>query len=147
MDRQARPTVEKIIALKRLEQPPPGYFRLLPERIIHRIEQGEGQSNFWETLSAAFGIRPVLAYALGLTVCGALTVGIWCAPRMAQSAGIATSGDLWAVESSKIAAADAPPSGERWLGSTNPIMKPRSGESLFMMPEGRAIPVSLYLGN
>jgi hypothetical protein len=147
MDPQARPTVEKIIALKRLEQPPPGYFRLLPERIIHRIEQGEGQSNIWEFWSAAFSIRPILAYALGLTVCGALTAGIWFAPRMAQSAGIAASGDLWAVESFKTAAVDAPPSGERWLGSTNPIMTPRSGESLNLIPEGRAIPVSLYLGN
>ena len=147
MDPQARPAVEKIIALKRHEQPPPGYFRLLPERIIHRIEQGEGQSSFWETWSAAFGIRPVLAYALGLTVCGALTAGIWYAPKMDPSAGAATSGGRWAMESFKTASADAPPSGERWLGSTNPIMTPRSGESLNLIPEGRAIPVSLYLGN
>jgi hypothetical protein len=147
MDPQARLSVEKIIALKRYEQPPPGYFRLLPERITHRIEQGEGQSNFWETWSAAFSIRPVLAYALGLTVCGALTAGIWYAPRMDQSTGVATSGNRWAVESFRTAAVDAPPSGERWLGSTNPVMAPRNGESFFTMPEVHAIPVSLYLGN
>ncbi len=147
MDPQARPAVEKIIALKRHEQPPPGYFRLLPERIIHRIEQGEGRSIFWETWGLAFRVRPVLAYALGLTVCAALTAGIWFVPRMDRSTVAATSGDRWAVESFRTAAADPPSGGERWLGSTNPVLTPRIGESLFVMPEGRAIPVSLYLGN
>ena len=90
MDPQARPAVEKIIALKRHEQPPPGYFRLLPERIIHRIEQGEGRSIFWETWGLAFRVRPVLAYALGLTVCAALTAGIWFVPRMDRSTVAAT---------------------------------------------------------
>ena len=98
MDPQARPAVEKIIALKRHEQPPPGYFRLLPERIIHRIEQGEGRSIFWETWGLAFRVRPVLAYALGLTVCAALTAGIWFVPRMDRStvaANVQATGGRW----------------------------------------------------
>ena len=68
--------VERIIALKRFEQPPPGYFSLLPDRIMHRIEDGEGQARFWEQWWPAFSFRPVLAYALGLTVCGAMTAAI-----------------------------------------------------------------------
>ena len=38
--------VERIIALKRYEQPPPGYFHLLPDRIIHRIERAKANPAF-----------------------------------------------------------------------------------------------------
>ena len=94
MDAQSRPaiSVEKIIALKRHEQPPPGYFRLLPDRIINRIEHGEGPSSFWEKWGPAFRVRAVLAYALGLTVCTALTVGVWFSPKLDQGAGGSDSG-------------------------------------------------------
>lgn len=143
--------VERIIALKRYEQPPPGYFHLLPDRIIHRIEYGEGRSSFWERCWPAFRVRPVLAYALGLTVCGALTAGICCSPKMDAAAGAGESapGNQWAA-----ASADTPPepqdtplSGSRWLGSTNPVTAPRTADSLFLTPEARPIPVSLFEPN
>ncbi len=151
MDAQSRRaiSVEKIIALKRHEQPPPGYFRLLPDRIINRIEHGEGQSGFWEKWSPAFRVRPVLAYALGLTVCTALTAGIWFSPKLDQGAGGSDSGPggRWAAESASTASVETSLGGARWLGSTNPVTAPSQGGSLFLTPEGHAIPVSLYLGN
>ena len=92
--------MERIIALKRYEQPPPGYFHLLPDRIINRIERGEGQSGFWEKWWPAFRVRPALAYALGLTVCGVLAAAIYCPPRMDQMASAADDesapGERWA---------------------------------------------------
>jgi hypothetical protein len=150
MDNESKPTirVERIIALKRYEQPPPGYFHLLPARIINRIEYGEGQSSFWEKWWPAFSVRPVLAYALGLTVCGALTAGIYFSPKMDQTGGgDSPHGNRWAVASSSAATGEAPLGGSRWLGSTNPVTAPQTGDTLFLTPEAHAIPVSLYLQN
>ncbi len=151
MDPQSKPTVkvERIIALKRYEQPPPGYFHLLPDRIINRIEYGEGQPSFWERWWPAFRVRPVLAYALGLAVGGALTAGFYFSPKMEQTVGAADPppGNQWAVASSSAATGDASLGGSRWLGSTNPVTAPPTGDSLFLSPEAHAIPVSLFLGN
>ena len=152
MDPEHKQTVqvEKLIALKRYEQPPPGYFHLLPERIIHRIEYGEGRSTFWERWWPAFSMRPALAYALGLAVCGTLTAAIYYSPKMDRAAGVGESlpGNQWAgVATGAVAAPDAPLSGSEWLGSTNPVMAPRTGDSLFQTPQARAIPVSLFQPN
>jgi len=152
MDPESNQTipVERIIALKRYEQPPPGYFHLLPGRIIQRIERGEGRSSFWEKWALSFRVRPALAYALGLTVCGALTAGLYFSPTMEQTAGAIgpSSDNLWADASAGAAASqDAPLSGSRWLGSTNPVTAPQTEDSLFAAPEARAIPVSLFEAN
>ena len=79
--------VIRIIALKRFEQPPPGYFHLLPDRIVSRIEQGEGKSDFWDNFAAVFSIRPALVYAFGLSIFGAVTAGILYSPRAELMAG------------------------------------------------------------
>jgi hypothetical protein len=152
MDQQSNQTVrvERIIALKRYEQPPPGYFHLLPDRIIHRIEQGEGRSGFWERWRLAFRVRPALAYALGLTVCGALTAGLYFSPTMEQAAGAGESSpdNLWADASAGAPAPrDTSLSGSRWLGSTNPVTAPQTGDFLFPSSAARAIPVSLFEAN
>jgi hypothetical protein len=152
MDPESKQTfqVEKIIALKRYEQPPPGYFHLLPGRIIRRIEHGEGQCGFWEKWRMAFRVRPGLAYALGLTVCGALTAGLYFSPTLEQAAGAGepSSENLWADASPSVSVSqDASLNGSRWLGSTNPVTAPETGDSLFPAPEARAIPVSLFQSN
>jgi len=149
MDQESKNTfkVERIIALKRYEQPPPGYFHLLPDRIINRIERGEGQSSFWEKWWPNFRVRPALAYALGLTVCGVLAAGIYCPPRIDQiaSAGEPPPGERWAdATPGTLESQDIPLGGSRWLGSTNPVAAPRTGDSLFLAPQARAIPVSLF---
>jgi hypothetical protein len=152
MDQDSKQTVpvEKIIALKRYEQPPPGYFQLLPGRIISRIEHGEGQSAFWEKWRLALRIRPAAAYALGLAACAALIAGLYCLPTMQQTAGLgeSASSSLWADTSAADSASqDAPLSGSRWLGSTNPVTAPQTGDSLFPAAEARAMPVSLFEAN
>jgi len=60
--------LRKLLALKRYEQPPPGYFNRLPGQIIVRIETTE--PTFFEKISQAFVLRPAVAYALGLVFCG-----------------------------------------------------------------------------
>jgi hypothetical protein len=149
MDQDSKPTitVERLIALKRHEQPPPGYFHLLPGRIINRIERGEGQYNSWLKWRPSFSARPALAFALGLAVCGAMTFAIYMPLKMDRT--ITTnelpSDDRWAA-----ASAGAPATVETsfgataWLGSTNPVTAPQNGDSLFDAPGARAIPVSLF---
>ena len=71
-DQEKHEALRKLIALKRLELPPPEYLHQLSDSIITRIERGEGRLNLWDRLSANFALRPSLVYAFGLTVCGAL---------------------------------------------------------------------------
>jgi hypothetical protein len=69
--------LRRILALKRHEQPPPGYFNSFSSRIIARIEAGErAPDSLWERLSqlwTAFETKPLLAGAVGVTFCGLLT--------------------------------------------------------------------------
>ena len=87
----------KLLALKRYEQPPPGYFNTLPGRIIHRIET-EKEPSFLEKFSRAFVLRPVVSFALGLTFCGTFVSGLLYSMQSGaiQCAAAATSDDHWA---------------------------------------------------
>jgi len=69
-------TLRKLIALKRHEQPPPGYFSRLPDKISARLERGEGQLGFWENLLAQLTFRPAFVYGFSLAALSALTVSV-----------------------------------------------------------------------
>ena len=66
--------LRKLLALKRYEQPPLGYFNQLPGRILSRIESDE--ATFMEKLAQVFVLRPAMSYALGLAFCGAFAAGL-----------------------------------------------------------------------
>jgi hypothetical protein len=80
--------VQRLLALKRHEQPPPGYFENFSAQIIARIQAGERSApdSFWEWLSleaswlhrlwVALETKPVFAGALGAGVCGLLLAGV-----------------------------------------------------------------------
>jgi hypothetical protein len=150
-DRQETEKIIRIIALKRFEQPPPGYFHLLPDRIVSRIEQGDGKSDFWDNLAAIFSIRPALVYAFGLSICGAVTAGILYSPRMEGMASNTGSmpDSLWAVsvEDGVDGNTDAPRGlGEgNWMGSTSPIM-PVGNASMFEASVDRPMAISFMEG-
>jgi hypothetical protein len=69
--------LKKLLALKRHETPPPGYFNELPNKIWARIEREDAEPTFWQKIFPSIGIKPAAAYAFGLAVCGALifTIG------------------------------------------------------------------------
>jgi hypothetical protein len=69
--------LRKLLALKRHEEPPPGYFNRLPGKILARIEAAEPsvQSTWWDWLVARFDARPILACAYGFTISGLLLMG------------------------------------------------------------------------
>lgn len=68
--------IRKLLALKKHEQPPPGYFDRLPTQIWSRIEAGEtAQPSFLERMLPFFRLKPSVAYACGLVTCGVLIIG------------------------------------------------------------------------
>ncbi len=76
--------LRRLLALKRHEQPPPGYFNGFSRQVIVRIRSGDGAEEAsglarlveevaWvRWLWAAFQTKPLLAGAFGALVCGAL---------------------------------------------------------------------------
>ena len=80
--------LRRLLALKRHEQPPPGYFNGFSRQVIVRIKAGERgeQDNLMERLFevapwlqrmwAAFEARPAVAGALGLAMCGLFGAGV-----------------------------------------------------------------------
>lgn len=84
--------LQKLLALKKYEQPPPGYFNRLPNEIMARIEAGEGQSRFWERFIPSFTLRPAMAYGLGLATCGVVALGVYYTSNLpANNTGAATA--------------------------------------------------------
>jgi hypothetical protein len=68
--------LRKLMALKRYEQPPPGYFNRLPDRITARLERGEGRLGFWQRFAGQFVFRPAFVYGFSLAALGALAVSV-----------------------------------------------------------------------
>jgi hypothetical protein len=82
-DTACEPTLgnlQKLLALKRYEIPPPGYFGTFPSKVIARIEAGESVEavSWWSRFLLALSTRPSLASGLalivGLSVLGAMGV-------------------------------------------------------------------------
>jgi hypothetical protein len=91
-------SLRRLLALKRHEQPPPGYFQDFSAQVLLRIRAGErvDRSSFWESLSweapwlqrlwASFETKPILAGALGMLVCGFLVSAIALSEKAANPA-------------------------------------------------------------
>src|SRR5688572_28729485 len=77
-DRDDSESLRQLLAWKRREQPPPGYFNDVSTRVIVRLETLEWQRSpsWWERFLANFDARPVLVSAYSLLVCGALLFGL-----------------------------------------------------------------------
>jgi hypothetical protein len=79
--------LRRLLALKRHEQPPPGYFHGFSRQVIVRIQAGElgdtAEASLWSFSAGSFlqriwatlDARPVLAGAFGAAVCGFFVVG------------------------------------------------------------------------
>ena len=66
-----------LLALKRHEQPPPGYFHYLPDKVAMRIERGDlsEHSTWWEWLVEKLDARPVLAGVYAFAISGLMLLG------------------------------------------------------------------------
>lgn len=79
--------LRRLLALKRHETPPPGYFHGFSREVILRIKAGElgneaaaspwsfGVNSWFQRIWAALDARPVFAGAFGVAICGFFTVG------------------------------------------------------------------------
>src|SRR5262245_27824175 len=69
--------LQKILALKRHETPPPRFFTGLSEKVIDRLNTPEpGPRTFWQRLGLDIESPPVLVCASGVVVCGLLVTGL-----------------------------------------------------------------------
>jgi hypothetical protein len=145
-------TLRKLMALKRHEQPPPEYLDQLSTRIRTRIEHGEGRMNLWDKFSANFSLRPSLAYAFGLTVCGALGLSAvyMVKQEMLQAAdfspGAILRGPAPATFASQFNPSTPPLHVANWLRNTNPAAESQPELSLFGASH-TVLPVSYQSGN
>src|SRR5580704_4090730 len=118
--------LRKLMALKRHEQPPPGYFGRLPDRITSRIEREGGDLGFWERILAGFTFRPAFAYSFALAAFGALTFSVVSSIKtQPQESAQAPLGNGWRTGSPEEAMATQFNSLEplhvaNWMGNTNP---------------------------
>jgi hypothetical protein len=75
--------IRRVLALKRHEIPPPGYFHHFSREVIVRIKAGEtgethvfvGQLSWFKRFWHVLDTKPVWAGALGAAVCGFFVVG------------------------------------------------------------------------
>jgi hypothetical protein len=75
-------SLRQLLALKRHEVPPPGYFDRLSRDVMARIKAGEqgGQVgadfSWFQRLLSMFDVKPVFAGAFGTAVCAFLISGV-----------------------------------------------------------------------
>ncbi len=76
--------LQKLLALKRHETPPPGYFNDFSAKICARIEAAETAqpASWWHRLQGAFDAKPILACAYGLAVGGLTLFAVYSASNL-----------------------------------------------------------------
>jgi hypothetical protein len=69
--------LKQLLACKRYEQPPPGYFHSFSDKVISRLEAEElmEYSSWWQWLVDKFDAKPVVACLYGMVVSGLLLAG------------------------------------------------------------------------
>jgi hypothetical protein len=136
--------LRRLLALKRHEQPPPGYFQDFSHQVITRIKVGErldsdtfferllGQAPWLQRLWNGFEAKPIVAGAFGVGVCSLLVVGLISSERIDSSAGVlplSAGPSLATVQSQPVNSLfDQPATG---LASTGSIYTAQSRSSIF----------------
>ena len=94
-------SVPELVALKRHERPPPGYFQHFSDKVIARIE-AEGlafQAPLWRRILSALDTRPVFACAYCLAVGALLYVGLADSENLeTQTIAAPTASNPWLVD-------------------------------------------------
>jgi hypothetical protein len=137
--------LRRLLALKRHEQPPPGYFDHFSDKIIARIE-AEGvviHSSWWERLFPELDAKPLLACAYSLVIIGLLVVGMGASQTLdpAEETGSAINGP-WFVSPPLSALAVSPPkpAAQSWIrpadapSSFNPVISSSTAPSFLFDP-------------
>ena len=149
--------LRRMLALKRHEQPPPGYFHGFSAEVISRIKAGErgepdsifgrlfGESSWLQRLRDVLEAKPAYAGAFGAAVCALLISGI----VYSENGVPATITPVMASETSSLfdspasLAMNGPVDRVSSVSSTNPVAS--SASSLFDQFELKVQPVNLVL--
>ena len=151
--------LRQLLALKRHEQPPPGYFNNFSREVIARIRAGEAgfgasageplfsEPSLLQRFWSLFETKPALAGAFGVLVCGLLVSGVIYSGGVDQQAVPAGAiNDMFAGTAKPVA--NAALQRPVLVSSTNGILQP--GGSLFEEFQARqpqAQPVNYFNGN
>src|SRR5213075_1222791 len=118
--------LKRLLALKRHELPPPGYFNHFSDKIIARIE-AEGlsaQISWWQRLFPDLDAKPVLACAYGLVIMGLLAIGVGVSQSLdTEETAAPNLGQPWfaqAPASDAVLPASMPVVQASLTGQTNP---------------------------
>lgn len=85
--------LRKLLAWKRHEQPPPGYFRDFPDRVLARIEANEAEAGvgWWTRLLSILELKPALAGVFVLAVAALYVLGLNLAQQVEDKPAQTTS--------------------------------------------------------
>jgi hypothetical protein len=140
--------LRRLLALKRHEQPPPGYFHNFSQQVIARLKVGDsgeestvmgrlfGEAPWLRRIWAALEAKPILAGVFGVAVCGLLITGVISADKIdVSSVAIAPAAEQESTTMSlaNISAADHPLLAKPVVfepSSTSPIATAQTDESL-----------------
>jgi hypothetical protein len=138
-------SLRRLLALKRHEQPPPGYFKVFSRQVIARIRAGEAarqapflerlfeEAPWLERLWTPFATKPVLAGAFGMVICGLLISGIVYSEREPVSVAIVPAPEVEQADLAHLVSSPGNPMFQQAaaVSSTGAILPARSGSSLF----------------
>ena len=95
---QAFDPLRQLLALKRHDPPPPGYFNHFSDKVIARIET-EGlvmRTSLWGRLFPDLDAKPVLACVYGLVITGLLVIGLGVSQSLeSEESPAPTLGSPW----------------------------------------------------
>ena len=135
----------KLLALKRHERPPPGFFEHFSSEVIARLSAGEAQRRRWwmdifdeaiwvKRLWAAFEVRPVLAGLYGVVLCALILSAIIYSQRPERNSNLNNPPTGQALFSGMPKQGiPQQPTGNASFASTNPIVEPQIPGSVFEM--------------
>ena len=75
--------LKRLLALKRHEAAPPGFFQDLPGRVLNQIEaeQEAGANGWWGRLMESFRVRPAFSGAFAMGLCAMLMAAVYYGSR------------------------------------------------------------------
>jgi hypothetical protein len=125
-------SLRQLLALKRHEQPPPGYFNRFSRDVMARIKAGESggavgsEFSWWQRFLSVFDVKPVFAGAFGTAVCAFLISGVLSSetPVAGGSLAVVGGGTSPSVDTPSVATAtpvdlSTPVTAQMMAASTN----------------------------
>jgi hypothetical protein len=124
--------LQRLLALKRHETPPPTFFTHFADHVLERIESPEPAAplTWWQRWGLDWGLKPALACGSGVAVCALLAAGVVISLKMdhPRSAAPTPAQDYFAAMLPPLpeGAYTPAPRPDEGAGSTAPVISPDS---------------------